>query len=348
MFNFREHDVKLSKKYFIIMFAVLIVVSILSLYKLPYYIYTPGKATNLEDIITIEGEYESAGSFHLLTVGGRPATPLLYAVAKLSSHHDIVPIKEARPDGITDEEYTKKQLELMENSQEAALVVAYEAADANIDITYNGVYVLGTVEDMPAEDILEVGDLITKVDDTNIYQAKDLMTQIENMDEEKAVEVSFKREEKDYMEDISLAKFPEKDQVGIGIQLITNREVDVKPEVEFTSGKIGGPSAGLMFALTIYNQLTEEDLTSGLKIAGTGQLDYEGNVLPIGGIDKKVIAADKKDIEFLFAPSMETHDISNYDEAKQTANEIDSDMEIIPVETFQDALDYLKTVDQKN
>lgn len=199
---------------------------------------------------------------------------------------------------------------------------------------------------MPADDILEVGDLITKVDDADIYEAKDLMKLVEDENENTDVEVNFKREEKEYIKDIGLAKFPKDDKVGIGIQLITNREVEVKPEVEFSSGEIGGPSAGLMFALTIYNQLTKEDLSDGLKIAGTGQLDYDGNVLPIGGIDKKVIAADKENIDILFAPSLKTHHASNYEVAKETADEINSDMEIIPVETFEDARDYLKTVDQ--
>src|SRR5690625_3332158 len=238
-------------------------------------------------------EGENVISTSRLMIGGRPATPLLYGIAKLSSHHDIVPLKEARPDGISDEEYKKKQLELMENSQEAALVVAFEEADADIDITYNGVYVLGTVEGMPADDILEVGDLITKVDDIDVNKANDLMKYVKDKTENTEVEVQFEREEDNYMKKIELAKFPQDNKVGIGIQLVTNREVEVNPKVEFSSGEIGGPSAGLMFALTIYNQLTKEDVSNGLKIAGTGELDYEGNVLPIGGIDKKVIAAEK-------------------------------------------------------
>src|SRR5699024_4314102 len=107
-----------------------------------------------------------------------------------------------------------------------------------------------------------------------------------------------------------------------------------------------GPSAGLMFALTIYNQLTKEDISDGLKIAGTGQLDYEGNVLPIGGIDKKVVAADRENIDIMFAPSFKGHGTSNYEEAKKTSDEIDTYKKIISIKTFQDALDYLKTVDQ--
>ncbi|MDY0396286.1 S16 family serine protease [Virgibacillus halophilus] len=69
--------------------------------------------------------------------------------------------------------------------------------------------------------------------------------------------------------------------------MVTDRSVSVKPKVHFKSGDIGGPSAGLMFSLKIYDELTKEDLTNGLQIAGTGEIDYDGNVMRIGGIDKK-------------------------------------------------------------
>ncbi len=342
--KYQSFNFKVSKKRLIALFSIIIIFSFISLYKLPYYIYTPGKAADLEEIVKVENGYASEGSIHLLTVGGRPATPLLFAIAKIMPHHDIIPSKEARPHGISDEDYLKSQLSLMENSQEAALVVAYDTANADIDITYNGVYVLGVIEGMPASKVLEVGDLITKINNQEISEAKDLMTYIESLDEKNEIEINFERENKTYKKKVELEKFPNEDKVGMGIQLITNREVEVNPDVKFSSGNIGGPSAGLMFALSIYNQLSEDDFTSGLKIAGSGQLDYEGKVLPIGGIDKKVIAADKKSIDILFAPAIQTNGISNYDEAKETANEIKSDIEIVPVETFQDVLDYLKTV----
>lgn len=339
---------KLSKRYITIFLAAVIIFSFLSFYKLPYYIYTPGKATDLKEVVKVDEGYESNGSINLLTVSGRPATPVLYAIAKIKPHHDIVPLKEARPHGISDEDYLKSQLNLMENSQEASLVVAYEAANEDIEITYNGVYVLGTVKDMPAEKVLEVGDLITKIDNKKINEANDLMTYINENKQKEKVEVSFTRNNKEITKTVGLAKFPEEDKKGIGIQLVTNRDVKVDPKVKFSSGNIGGPSAGLMFALSIYNQLKEEDLTKGLNITGSGQLDYEGNVLPIGGMDKKVIAAENKGMDILFAPSYKSHNDSNYEEAKQTAKEIGSDMEIVPVENFEDALDYLKTVAKTN
>ncbi len=98
-----------------------------------------------------------------------------------------------------------------------------------------------------------------------------------------------------------------------------------------------------MFSLEIYDQLTEGDLTKGHQIAGTGEIDYEGNVGRIGGIDKKVVAADREGVEVFFAPNEGGRGgDSNYEVAKKKAKEIDTDMVIVPVDTFDDAIKYLK------
>ena len=146
-------------------------------------------------------------------------------------------------------------------------------------------------------------------------------------------------------ETVEVKAFPDDpEKVGIGIQLVTNEEIETVPPVKIKSGNIGGPSAGLMFSLEIYNQLTEEDITKGHYIAGTGEIDYDGRVKRIGGIDKKVVAADKEGIEIFFAPNEEGASDSNYQEAKATAEKIKTDMKIIPVDTFDDALTYLENL----
>ena len=95
---------------------------------------------------------------------------------------------------------------------------------------------------------------------------------------------------------LSLVRFSraEGGQVGIGIVPVTERRVQTKPAVRIRADHIGGPSAGLMFALEILNQLTPEDLTRGLKIAGTGTLSAEGEVGQIGGVEQKVMAAERE------------------------------------------------------
>ncbi|HLR70103.1 MAG TPA: S16 family serine protease, partial [Pseudogracilibacillus sp.] len=175
--------------------------------------------------------------------------------------------------------------------------------------------------------------------------ADDLISNINKKAPGDKVKLTIIRNDEEIQKEVSLEEFSDSDnQIGMGISLVTDRSVTVHPEVNFSSGNIGGPSAGLMFALEIYDQLIEDDLTKGYEIAGTGEVDYNGNVLRIGGIDKKVIAADKEGCNIFFAPNEGGASNSNYNVARETAEEIDSEMKIVPVDTFDDALDYLESL----
>jgi PDZ domain-containing protein len=129
--------------------------------------------------------------------------------------------------------------------------------------------------------------------------------------------------------------------------LVDDKEIIVNPKVTVKTDEIGGPSAGLMFALEIYDQLMEEDFTKGYKIAGTGTIDSKGAVGPIGGIDQKIVAADKAGAEIFFAPNEKGISDSNYNLAVKTVNEIDSKMKIVPVDLIDDAINYLQKLPMK-
>ncbi len=334
---------KYSKRHLISLFIVVLAAYFLAAYKLPFYIYKPGMADPLNPVVSVEGGYESAGDMHLVTVSGGQATPVQYVWAKFLPHHEVLPLKEVRPKGVSEDEYMHAQLQLMESSQEASTVVAYEAADADININYEGVFVAGVVENMPADGILEMGDQISRVDGRKVKRAEELISFVDKKKAGDKITLELERDGEQLSRTIMLEAFPRgENKVGVGIQLVTKRSVHVDPEVHFSSGNIGGPSAGLMFSLEIYDQLTEEDLTHGYEIAGTGEIDYDGNVRRIGGIDKKVIAADRDGCDIFFAPNENGAADSNYAIAKATAAEIGTDMKIVPVDTFQDALQYLK------
>lgn len=334
---------RLSKKRIFTILIVVLVVYLLGTYQLPYYIQKPGGADELNPIVQVEGGYSSEGDMHLVTVSGMQATPVLYAAALLFPHQEILPINQVFPEGMSQEDYMAAQLQVMESSQEAATVVAYEAADETIQISYEGVYVVAVVDDLPADGKLQRGDRITAVDGQEIKESQDLINYIDTKQSGDVVTVVYQRDEEEHSADIELAPLDDTEgRVGIGINLVTDREVTVDPPVEFSSGNIGGPSAGLMFSLEIYDQLTEEDLTNGKQVGGTGEIDYDGNVYRIGGVDKKVIASDREGVDIFFAPNENGREDSNYQIALETAEEIGTDMEIVPVDTFQDAIDYLE------
>jgi len=330
-------------------FALIVLLAFtLSTFQLPYYIYKPGNADPLDQIVEVDGGSKSKGDMYLVTVSGGQATPIQYLWAKVLSYHEIQPLEEVRPKGMTNEEYRHAQLKMMENSQESSTVVAYEAANKEIKIEYNGVYVVSVRDGMPAEGKLEMGDHILGIDGQTINEADDLINYIEQKQAGDQISLDIIRDDESLNIDLTLGTFQEMDnKVGMGIELVTNRNISVSPELHFSSGNIGGPSAGLMFALEIYDQLIPEDLTKGYQIIGTGALDYNGNVLRIGGIDKKVVAADKAGCEIFFAPYEGGAKNSNYELAKKTAMEIGTEMEIVPVDTFHEAVTYLEELPDK-
>ena len=149
---------------------------------------------------------------------------------------------------------------------------------------------------------------------------------------------------------------PTDKKAGIGIGLTDHTEIDSSIPVSIEAGDIGGPSAGLMFTLQTYEQLSHKDLRKGHEIAGTGTMNSQGIVGRIGGIDKKVVTASENGAEIFFAPDDEiTSEMkkvepkikSNYQEAQEAAKKIGTKMKIVPVKTVQDALNYLEKLKQK-
>ena len=119
----------------------------------------------------------------------------------------------------------------------------------------------------------------------------------------------------------------------VGI-LMEEVDYEFEPGLDVTirTGEIGGPSAGLMFALGVYDRLTPEDLTHGRRVAGTGEIACDGGVGAIGEIQQKIAAAEHEDAEAFLTPA------GNVAEAREVAEEI----EIVPVSTFDDAVEFLE------
>jgi len=341
---------------------VIIIALFLTFFQLPYYISSPGMATELAPIVKVEGGNKERGSFSLTTVRIGRANVVQYAWAKVNDYYEIYPEDYIRPEGETESEYSNRQLHMMEDSKEQATVVAYTNAKKDINIKYNGVYVMSVIKGMPAENILQVGDRLFSVDGHDMKSSEEFIKYVSGKKKGDIVKLKLERDGKTIEIKVPLAVFPKEqtgekeDKVGLGILLVTDRKVEVNPPVEINTEKIGGPSAGLMFSLEIYNQLIDEDLTKGYKIAGTGTIGYDGEVGPIGGIQQKIVAADKSDIEIFFAPNEKGRSridengeviLTNYQEALETAKKIKTDMKIVPVDTFDEAINYLENLPPK-
>lgn len=319
-----------------------------SFYYLPFYVSKPGMAKELEPIIEVDGGYEEDGSFMLTTIRMGRANIYSYLLAHFSDYQEIHPVEEIRGENETDEEYTVRQLHMMDSSKTNAIEVAYKSAGLPIDYNYKGVYVLQVVPGMPAEGKLTAGDRVVEVDGKRFNSSTEFIEYVGDKQAGDEVTLTVDKKGKESELVLALKKFDESsEKVGIGISLVDDKEIEVEPKVEVETDEIGGPSAGLMFSLEIYNQLVEIDLTKGYEIAGTGTISPDGTVGRIGGIEKKIVAADKAGAEIFLAPNEEGAEDSNYKAAVRAAEDIDTSMKIIPIDTFEDAVSYLEKLDPK-
>jgi Lon-like protease len=317
-------------------------------YTLPYYVSKPGMAKELEPIIQVENGFDEKGTFMLTTVRMGKANIYSYLIAKASKYQEIYPEKDIRREDETEEEYSTRQLHLMDTSKLNAIEVSYKKAGIPVDYHYKGVYVLNIFPDMPAEGKLLPGDRIIKIDERSFSSSASFIDYVNEKLVGDSITLSIERNDTPKEVTITVAAYPQyPSKKGVGIELVEDKEIIVKPMVKVNTDEIGGPSAGLMFSLEIYNQLTKEDLTRGYDIAGTGTITADGIVGPIGGIEQKIVAADKVGAEIFFAPNEKGEKDSNYIAAVKTAKDIKTKMKIVPIDTFDEAVDYLVNLTPK-
>jgi Lon-like protease len=317
-------------------------------YTLPYYVSKPGMAKELEPIIQVENGYDEKGTFMLTTVRMGKANIYSYLIAKASKYQKIYPEKDIRREDETEEEYSTRQLHLMDTSKLNAIEVSYKRAGIPVNYHYKGVYVLNIFPDMPAAGKLLPGDRIIKIDDRSFTSSASFIDYVNEKQVGDSIILSIERNDSPKEVTITVATYPQyPSKKGVGIELVEDKEIIVKPIVKVNTAEIGGPSAGLMFSLEIFNQLTKEDLTRGYDIAGTGTITADGIVGPIGGIEQKIVAADKVGAEIFFAPNERGEKDSNYNAAVKTAKDIKTKMKIVPIDTFDEAVDYLMNLTPK-
>ncbi|WEG72892.1 SepM family pheromone-processing serine protease [Vagococcus intermedius] len=341
----------------LIKYSILIGISLLAilsvLVPLPYYIEMPGSAEDTKNFVTVDGKRDKQpGSFMLTTVGIQRGTLASLATAKLSSFQDIISQDELMGDS-TDDEYDQLSNYEMTSSTNMAKKVALDLAKKPYKISYDGAYVMTVQEQSDFYDKLEPGDILYQVNDKKFKKTDDFMNYIKKQKLGQRITIHFFRDGNKEKAEGKIIDLPDAKKVGIGVTLTEQTSLKTKQDLEINVDDIGGPSAGLMFTLSLYQLLEDQDLRKGRDIAGTGTIMSDGTVGPIGGIDKKVVAADKAGATVFFAPNDEIDEETkkvypdvqtNYEEAKEAAQKIKSKMKIIPVKTAEDALTYLKSI----
>lgn len=341
---------KRLRKYLVsITIACLLIVGMLV--PLPYYIEAPGGAYDLQPIVKIKGHNRNfKGAFMLTAVSLFKAQPITYLYAKLNPHYEITAEKNITA-GQNMDQYNKVQKFYMDSSIQEAVYTAYRAAGKPVTRSYFGIYVLDVQKNSKFFNRIKIGDVVTAIDGHHFKNSQGFINYIKGQTIGKMTEVSIRRDGKEITVTAPLIKIRDK-QPGIGITLTDDVEVKPSVPIEVNAGELGGPSGGLMFSLQIYNQLTNNRLLAGRKIAGTGTINSKGYVGEISGIDKKIIAAKKSGATIFLAPyykptkellKYEPNHMTNYQEAVKAAKKYAPKMKVIPVTTFNEAVKALQT-----
>jgi PDZ domain-containing protein len=298
---------------------------------IPYYSEGPGPARDVLPRITFQDRprYDSTGHLDLTTVRYLQLTPLSTLRAWLDDTQTIVRRDVVYPPNVPTSVTDQRGVSQMDQSKIAATAVVLRKLGIYPKDHGDGALIEGVAETCPADGELFPGDVITAIDGTPVRDARQASRLFDRISKDEALHFALDVDGQTEHATFTRAPCGPNGEKLVGISMI-----DAFPfDVSFSSEDIGGPSAGLMWALGLYDLLTPEDLTAGRTIAGTGAIGADGRVYPIGGIADKVVAAERAGASIFLAPKRNMADLEGVDTG---------DMQVIPVGTFDDAVKALQ------
>ncbi|WP_205614129.1 YlbL family protein [Streptomyces dangxiongensis] len=327
----------------------------------PYAEMSPGPTVNTlgehdgEPVLQISGHttYPTDGHLNMTTVRVTSADFRMNLVEAvhgwLARDSKIVPHDTLYPDGKTEEQSTQENAEEFSQSQESAKVAALKKLGVPVK---SWVIVSTVVKGSPAEGRLHAGDVIKAVDGTAVKQPADVAKLVtKHKPGQDVVFTVVPAKEKAAAEkahrtasgtkDVSLTTASSADggakRAIVGISAGTDHTFPFTIDIKLAD--VGGPSAGLMFALGIYDKLTPGSLTGGTFVAGTGTIDDNGTVGPIGGVEMKTVGARSRGARYFLTPA---------DNCAAAAKDTPSGLTLVKVKTIGDALEALKDIRGKD
>ncbi|MDW4573027.1 site-2 protease family protein [Microbacterium sp. M3] len=329
--------------------VALVVLLVITFLPTSYVIQRPGPVYNTlgtaEDadgeevpLISVEGAetYPTDGALDLLTVqvqGNREQTPSWFELAQawFEPSKAVIPIDAVFPEGQTTEERNEESAAMMVDSQHEATAAALTELGYDVGAQLS---VHSVIDGAAATGVLEDGDAILEADGETVTDAAALRAVI-NAAEGAPVELLIERDGQQQTVEVT----PKESTVDgettwlIGVNLITDYDFPIDVTIQLNN--VGGPSAGMMFALGIIDTLTPGELNGGEQVAGTGTITADGTVGPIGGIRQKMWGAVDAGAEWFLAPE------ANCDEV---VGHIPGDLQVFSVADLDDALAVLDAV----
>jgi PDZ domain-containing protein len=317
--------------------VALVVVAGLALTWIPsdHYIVLPDKARPTDPLVEIPGEKDDAGDIGIYMVDVRVgrASLLERIFPWIHEGATLVPERVLNPEGVSDRQRRRSSLNDMSRSQLIAITVALEELGEDVQVTRAGAEVVLVQPGSPADGVLQVGDVIVEANGEEITSPDDLRSAFDEVEAGDKVAITVERDGKPV--ELTVGTRASQEEPGraiVGVQVQGAEDFEFPVDIEIDAGGIGGPSAGLAFALDIVDELGD-DIDLGRTIVATGELDLDGNVRPIGGVKQKAIGARNAGADIFLVPN------GNFEEARDAVDGLN----VIPVSTLQEALSALAT-----
>ena len=300
------------------------------------YLFVPDDARPLAPKVDVPGErpQRDGGGIYYVAIDVRQASLLESYFPSLHEGSTLVPEDEVRRPGQSEDERRRASLQEMRRSQRIAAAVALKAIGRDVTIRATGVLVTGVAADAPASGKLQPGDRIVGVDGRRVRTTAELSPLIRGRRPGERVRIRVRRDGKscDFsLKTIADPRSPKEAIVGSAVDQAAHVRLPI--DIRIDLGSVGGPSAGLAFALDIAEELGR-DVDRGRKIAATGEIMLDGSVRGVGGVKQKTIGARRAGMDVFLVPG------ENGEEARRHAD----GLRVVPVKSFRQALRALATL----
>lgn len=306
------------------------------------YLYVPNEAQPVADNVTIKGRQDPSderGGIYTVDVTVRQARWAEQLLPFLRPDGaSLVPGTAVTSRGESFEERTAKARAEMARSERVAAAVALRAGGLDVTATPRGVLVTSVAIDVPAASELEEGDVIVEAAGRRTLTPAALRAAVGTVRPGELVRLRIRRDGAVRARTVATVSAPgEPDRPIIGIGVSQDADIDLPVEVEIALGEVGGPSAGLPFALEVLQELGT-DVDRGYRIAATGEIELDGTVVPVGGLKQKTLGVKAAGADVFLVPAGENAAV---------ARRYAGNMRVIPVQSFQQALRVLRTLPMK-
>ena len=300
------------------------------------YIFLPDRAHPVAPLVSVAGGKDptDGGGIYFVDVFVRKASWLERLFPGIREGSTIVPASVVQPPGVSEKARRTEDLRAMSRSQEVAAAVALRTLGYKVTARATGVLVQDVARDAPAAGKLQPTDVIVSVDEHRVRTPSELRSRLASRPVGTSFQIGVRRG--NHLQEVTVRTVADPQRRGhpiLGIFVGQAATVSLPLHVRIDAGDVGGPSAGLAFALDILEELGR-DVDHGRRIAATGEIDFDGTVEPIGGIQQKTIGVREAGIHVFLVPAGE-----NATEARRYADGV----RIIPVKNFQQALRALAT-----